>query len=154
MPSQFFLKGTQLTQLSEEYETCLENIGKATRTIHLKREEIPDLEKAFKEADARNKEATKAREKQSELAEYKRELAWAHVKTKEDVRSHTNHYHSHHSHPFLGNDETDRGSSKGTKTPSKNRTKYCGSRGLSLYEILCACSNTLFRPPSTPLPRK
>lgn len=88
-PPQFFLKGTQLTQLSEEYETCLENIGKATRTIHLKREEIPDLEKAFKEADARNKEATKAREKQNQLAEYKRELAWAHVKTKEDVRSHT-----------------------------------------------------------------
>ncbi|KAF8527504.1 P-loop containing nucleoside triphosphate hydrolase protein [Hysterangium stoloniferum] len=81
---QFFLKGTQLTQLNEEYETCLENIGKTTRTLQLKREEIPDLEKAFREADARNKEATKAREKQTQLAEYKRELAWAHVKAKED----------------------------------------------------------------------
>ena len=85
-PLQFFLKGTQLTQLSEEYETCLENIGKTTRTLQLKREELPELEKAFREADARNKEATKARAKQSELASYKRELAWAHVKTKEEVR--------------------------------------------------------------------
>lgn len=51
----------------------------------MKREELPDLEKAFKEADVRNKEATKARVKQSELASYRRELAWAHVKRKEEV---------------------------------------------------------------------
>lgn len=79
------MKGTQLTQLSEEYETCLENIGKTTRTLQLKREEIVDLEKAFREADARNNEANKARDKKAELEAYSRELAWAHVKTKEDV---------------------------------------------------------------------
>ena len=79
------MKGTQLTQLSEEYETCLENIGKTTRTLQLKREEILDLEKAFKEADARNNEANKARDKKAELEAYSRELAWAHVKSKEDV---------------------------------------------------------------------
>ncbi|KAF8574882.1 P-loop containing nucleoside triphosphate hydrolase protein [Ramaria rubella] len=81
---QFFLRGTQLTQLYEEYETCLENIGKTSRTLQLKKEEIPDLEKAFKEADARNNEATKARVKQSELTACRQELAWAHVKKKED----------------------------------------------------------------------
>ncbi|GJJ13315.1 hypothetical protein Clacol_007567 [Clathrus columnatus] len=73
-----------LTQLSEEYQTCFENIGKTTRTLNLKNEELPDLEQAVKEAELRNEQATKAREKQDELDDLYRELAWAHVNTKQE----------------------------------------------------------------------
>ncbi|KAL6303900.1 hypothetical protein BKA93DRAFT_826310 [Sparassis latifolia] len=63
----FFLRGTQLSQLSEEYETS-----------------IPDLQDALEEATARFREASKAREQRHKADELKKELAWAHVQTKQD----------------------------------------------------------------------
>ncbi|KAI0061628.1 P-loop containing nucleoside triphosphate hydrolase protein [Artomyces pyxidatus] len=80
----FFLRGTQLSQLSEEYETCLENISQTTKVLMRKREAIPDLQAQFKEASARFQEASKAREQRHKADELKKELAWAHVGTKED----------------------------------------------------------------------
>ena len=80
---QFFLRGTQLAQLSEEYSTCLENINQTTKVLHHKGEAIPDLEDALTEATARFDEAKKAREQQRRVLELKRELAWAHVATKQ-----------------------------------------------------------------------
>jgi hypothetical protein len=79
------LKGTQLSQLTDEYDTCLENIDQTTKVLQQKKEAIPDLKAAFKEASTRFQEASKAREQKKKADELKKELAWAHVKTKEDV---------------------------------------------------------------------
>ncbi|KAK1222346.1 Structural maintenance of chromosomes protein 6 [Marasmius sp. AFHP31] len=80
---QFFLRGTQLSQLSAEYETCLENITNTTKVLEHKRSAIPDLESAFKEATLKFEEASKAREQQKRIDDLKRELAWAHVNMKQ-----------------------------------------------------------------------
>ncbi|KZV67077.1 P-loop containing nucleoside triphosphate hydrolase protein [Peniophora sp. CONT] len=80
----FFLKGTQLSQLSEEYQTCMENVQRMQSIIETKRGAIDDLESAYKEASMRFKEAQTAREHRHKIDRLKKELAWAHVKTKED----------------------------------------------------------------------
>jgi len=80
---QFFLKGTQLSQLTDEYDTCLENIAQTTKVLHHKKEAVPDLKSALREATNRFKEAGKAREQKQKADDLKKELAWAHVKGKE-----------------------------------------------------------------------
>ncbi|KAG5221636.1 Structural maintenance of chromosomes protein [Salix suchowensis] len=79
----FFLKGTQLSQLSEEYELCFDNIKATSRVLNQKKEALPDLRAEFREATRRFEEAAKARELKKKQDELKKELAWAHVKTKE-----------------------------------------------------------------------
>ncbi|KDQ62666.1 hypothetical protein JAAARDRAFT_54572 [Jaapia argillacea MUCL 33604] len=80
----FFLKGTQLQQLSDEYDTILENVTLTTKVIHSKRDAIEDLRQAFKDAKDRFEEASKAREQKVKVDELKKELAWSHVNAKED----------------------------------------------------------------------
>lgn len=75
-----------MSQLSDEYETCLENIGKTAKVLQQKKDALPDLKKQVKEASVRYGEAHKALEQKSKADELKKELAWAHVKSKEDVR--------------------------------------------------------------------
>ena len=82
---QFFLKGTQLSQLSEEYQTCMENISQTAKVLKRKAEVIPDLEEQFLEAQQRFEEAERAREQRHKADELKKELAWAHVAAKEQV---------------------------------------------------------------------
>jgi structural maintenance of chromosomes protein 6 len=79
------LRGTQLTQLSDEYDACLENISQTTKILQKKKEVIPDLKAAFKEASARFQEASKAREQKQKADDLKKELAWAHVANKKGV---------------------------------------------------------------------
>ncbi|KLO12587.1 P-loop containing nucleoside triphosphate hydrolase protein [Schizopora paradoxa] len=79
----FFMKGTQLKQLSDEYTTCHENVGKTAKILDVKREALPDLKKAAKDAEARYNGAKKALEQRAKVKELRQELAWAHVKTKE-----------------------------------------------------------------------
>ncbi|GJE88371.1 hypothetical protein PsYK624_044540 [Phanerochaete sordida] len=79
----FFLRGTQLSQLSEEYSTCLENISQTQKVLKAKSEVIPDLEEQFRDASARLKEAKKARDLMHRVDDLKKELAWAHVTVKE-----------------------------------------------------------------------
>ncbi|CAK5284121.1 unnamed protein product [Mycena citricolor] len=79
----FFLKGTQLSQLSEEYETCMANISTTAKVLAQKKEALPDLEQALKEANARFEEADWARQQAQRVDELKKELAWAHVNVKE-----------------------------------------------------------------------
>ncbi|KAN0087613.1 hypothetical protein V8E55_006234 [Tylopilus felleus] len=79
----FFLRGTQLSQLSEEYDTCLSNINQTKRLLHQKKQILPDLRATFKEATARFQEASKAREQRFKVDELKKELAWAHVAAKQ-----------------------------------------------------------------------
>ncbi|PCH39760.1 nucleoside triphosphate hydrolase protein [Wolfiporia cocos MD-104 SS10] len=83
----FFLRGTQLGQLSEEYQICLEHIGIARKTLLRKREDIPDLQDRLDEATARFREAAAAREQRHKADELKKELAWAHVASKEQELS-------------------------------------------------------------------
>ncbi|KAF7364992.1 p-loop containing nucleoside triphosphate hydrolase protein [Mycena venus] len=78
----FFLRGTQLSQLSEEYDTCFANITATTKVLTQKKEAIPDLKAAFREASNRFEEASKAREQKKKADELKKELAWAHVNAK------------------------------------------------------------------------
>jgi hypothetical protein len=54
--------------------------------LQQKKEAIPDLKNAFKEASMRYKEASKAREQKKKADDLKKELAWAHVAAKENVR--------------------------------------------------------------------
>lgn len=80
---QFFLKGTQLAQLSEEYEVCLENINITAKVLSQKKLALPDLKARFEEAKARFQEASKALEQKKKVDDLKKELAWAHVGTKQ-----------------------------------------------------------------------
>ncbi|KAJ7781699.1 P-loop containing nucleoside triphosphate hydrolase protein [Mycena maculata] len=80
----FFLRGTQLSQLSDEYDTCFVNITATAKVLTQKKEAIPDLRTAFREASTRFEEASKAREQKKKVDELKKELAWAHVHAKEE----------------------------------------------------------------------
>ncbi|TEB23008.1 P-loop containing nucleoside triphosphate hydrolase protein [Coprinellus micaceus] len=80
----FFLLGTQLFQLSQEYDTCLDNIRKTSKVLQTKKEAIPDLRRHYNEVVTRFKEAEKAVAQKKKVDDLKKELAWAHVKTKED----------------------------------------------------------------------
>ncbi|EKM51961.1 uncharacterized protein PHACADRAFT_102496 [Phanerochaete carnosa HHB-10118-sp] len=83
----FFLRGTQLSQLSEEYSTCLENISQTQKVLKAKSEILPDLEEQLEEATGRFKEAEKARNLKHKADDLKKEMAWAHVATKEQELS-------------------------------------------------------------------
>lgn len=74
---EFFLKGTQLTQLSDEYQLISENISNARDATVRKKERLPALEEAASRAHTRYREATKARDQQHKLLEFKNELAWS-----------------------------------------------------------------------------
>ncbi|KAI0338901.1 P-loop containing nucleoside triphosphate hydrolase protein [Trametopsis cervina] len=80
----FFLRGTQLSQLSEEYSTCMENIVQTQKVLKNKSEILPDLEESLREATQRFKEADKARQQKHKADELKKELAWAHVAAKQE----------------------------------------------------------------------
>ncbi|KAG6853816.1 hypothetical protein C0991_001062 [Blastosporella zonata] len=80
----FFLRGTQLSQLSDEYTTCLANIKQTHKVLEQKKEALPDLRIAFREATIRFEEAAKAREQKQKADELKKELAWAHVRGKQE----------------------------------------------------------------------
>jgi hypothetical protein len=51
-----------------------------------KKEAIPDLQAHYKEVLTRFEEASKAREQRHKADELKKELAWAHVAAKQEVR--------------------------------------------------------------------
>ncbi|KAF9523412.1 P-loop containing nucleoside triphosphate hydrolase protein [Crepidotus variabilis] len=80
----FFLKGTQLTQLSDEYELCLKNVTQTQKLLAVKKEAIPDLKVRMREATIRYEEAQKAREQKQKAIDLKKELAWSHVAGKQE----------------------------------------------------------------------
>lgn len=80
------MKGTQLSQLSDEYETCSENIVQTDKILTRKREAIPDLKDAYDNASRKYQEANKAVEQKQKMEELNKELAWTHVAEKERVR--------------------------------------------------------------------
>ena len=62
----------------------MENISSMSKILLSKKDALPDLENQFKEATARFEEASKAREQKQRADELKKELAWAHVRSKEE----------------------------------------------------------------------
>ncbi|GAA5855652.1 hypothetical protein JCM8547_001632 [Rhodosporidiobolus lusitaniae] len=75
----FFLRGTQLAQLTEEYETIRSNTEQMEEHLARKREVLPELKEAYRRAKERAKEAKAAIEQQGNLQTLKDQLAWAYV---------------------------------------------------------------------------
>ncbi|KAF8305164.1 P-loop containing nucleoside triphosphate hydrolase protein [Clavulina sp. PMI_390] len=80
---EFFLKGTQLQQLSEEYQGILDNINRTTAQLSQKSEAIPELRRLHKEACTRYDQAKDVVKQQSQLDKLIKELAWSHVHEKQ-----------------------------------------------------------------------
>lgn len=78
-----FLRGTQLSQLAQEYDTCQENVVHTSKIIEQKGAVLPDLRSSLNEAKQRLREAQKARDQKKRVDELKKELVWAHVNDKE-----------------------------------------------------------------------
>ena len=70
-----------MKQLSEEYETILENVQKTYKVLEARKSVIPELKKTAQEAQSKFKGAQKALQTQDKVVELNRELAWAYVKT-------------------------------------------------------------------------
>ncbi|KIO33825.1 hypothetical protein M407DRAFT_13683 [Tulasnella calospora MUT 4182] len=81
----FFLQGTQLTQLAEEYELIRSNVRKIQSAVSQQKEALPQMEEAAREAETKLSEAQKARGQKTRLQAFKNELAWAHVAGKYEV---------------------------------------------------------------------
>ncbi|KAK0450388.1 uncharacterized protein EV420DRAFT_1706032 [Desarmillaria tabescens] len=64
-----FLRGTQLSQLAQEYDTCYENIVHTSRIIEQKGAVLPDLRASLNEAKQRLREAQKARDQKKKEVE-------------------------------------------------------------------------------------
>ncbi|ELU44338.1 Smc5-6 complex SMC subunit Smc6 [Rhizoctonia solani AG-1 IA] len=79
---QFFLNGTSLTQLSDEYETILESLKKTETILQSKQTVVPDLKRQFTEAQGKYREAQAAQQQSQRVDDLEKELAWAHMKRK------------------------------------------------------------------------
>ncbi|BGP23866.1 DNA repair protein rad18 [Rhodotorula toruloides] len=80
----FFLRGTQLAQLTEEYEQIRANTEQMEAALQRKMEVLPELKDAYRRAKERAKEAQAAIEQQGNLQKLKDQLAWSYVKEVED----------------------------------------------------------------------
>ncbi|KAH7345701.1 P-loop containing nucleoside triphosphate hydrolase protein [Rhizoctonia solani] len=79
---QFFLNGTSLTQLSDEYETILESLKKTETILQSKQTVVPDLKRQFTEAQSKYREAQAAQQQSQRVEELEKEMAWAYMKRK------------------------------------------------------------------------
>ncbi|GAA5883202.1 hypothetical protein JCM16303_007304 [Sporobolomyces ruberrimus] len=75
----FFLRGTQLAQLTEEYEQIRSNTETMEEALARKREVVPELKEAYRRAKERAKEAQAAMEQQENLGLLKDQLVWSYV---------------------------------------------------------------------------
>ncbi|GAA5927901.1 uncharacterized protein JCM15063_006030 [Sporobolomyces koalae] len=80
----FFLRGTQLAQLTEEYEAVRANTETMEEALVRKREILPELKDAYKRARERAKDAQAAMEQQENLQGLKDQLVWSYVEEVED----------------------------------------------------------------------
>ncbi|KAG9077431.1 Structural maintenance of chromosomes protein 6, partial [Ceratobasidium sp. UAMH 11750] len=79
---QFFLNGTSLTQLSDEYESILESLKKTETILQSKQTVVPDLKRQFTEAQNKYREAQAAKQQHERVTDLEREIAWSHMKIK------------------------------------------------------------------------
>lgn len=83
---QFFLRGTQLAQLTEEYEQIRANTEVMDESLQRKKEVLPELKDAYRKAKERAKDARAAMEQAANLQNLKDQLAWSFVDEIEAVR--------------------------------------------------------------------
>lgn len=81
----FFLRGTQLQQLREEYDKIAVNRDNMGRTIQIKKEGLPELEAAAREALRRHQVVQKQQGLQGKLQHLKHQAVWCQVKESERV---------------------------------------------------------------------
>lgn len=82
-PAQFWLVGTQLKQLTHEYEAIRANTEVMQELLDKKREHIPDLKEAYRQAKLKAKDAEAAANQRNKLAELQNMLAWSYVEETE-----------------------------------------------------------------------
>ncbi|TNY22116.1 RecF/RecN/SMC [Rhodotorula diobovata] len=75
----FFLRGTQLAQLTEEYEQIRNNTETMEEALGRKQEVLPELKDAYRRAKDRAKDAKAAITQQGNLSGLKNQLAWSFV---------------------------------------------------------------------------
>ncbi|GAA5878546.1 hypothetical protein JCM3774_000102 [Rhodotorula dairenensis] len=73
----FFLRGTQLAQLTEEYEQIRSNTETMDEALTRKREIVPELRDAYRKAKQRAQSAQLAWDQQQSLGPLRDQLAWA-----------------------------------------------------------------------------
>ncbi|KAJ7166983.1 hypothetical protein C8R46DRAFT_268423 [Mycena filopes] len=78
-----FLRGTQLSQLADEYEMCSENVTATAKILAQKMELLPNLETAVNEAEAQLQQANEAQAQQQKIDDLEGELAWLRAAAKE-----------------------------------------------------------------------
>lgn len=82
---QFYLKGTQLTQLQEDYLLLQRNVESISETIKSKSAQLPDLKKDFDIANNRYEEARATLNQKERLAQLKKDYLWSKVAEKRKV---------------------------------------------------------------------
>ncbi|GAA6031089.1 hypothetical protein JCM8097_003999 [Rhodosporidiobolus ruineniae] len=75
----FFLRGTQLAQLTEEYEQIRSNTEAMEEHLSRKKEVLPELKEQYREAKTRAKDAQAAIDQTKNLQTLKDQLAWSFV---------------------------------------------------------------------------
>ncbi|GAA5952783.1 hypothetical protein JCM21900_005801 [Sporobolomyces salmonicolor] len=75
----FFLRGTQLAQLTEEYEQIRANVEMMEEALQRKKEVLPELKEAYRRAKERAKEVEAAVEQQGNLQTLKDQFVWSYV---------------------------------------------------------------------------
>lgn len=85
----FFLNGTQLTQLANEYTTVSDVIKKIEVSLNQQVQALPELEEKKKEQVEKYKLAEKAREQMKKLEQINKLMVWSQVTDKENVSSRT-----------------------------------------------------------------
>jgi len=81
----FFLKGTQLSQLNEDLELVRERIDKIDRIIKLKSEVLPEMKKAIKSKKTEIRDMLAIQNLEKTSNELKKKIVWANIKEKEEA---------------------------------------------------------------------
>ncbi|CAO3671505.1 unnamed protein product [Umbelopsis ramanniana] len=79
----FFMKGTQLTQLSSDYEQIRESVDDTLHIITKNKSGLDNLHKKAKEAELRYREMLEAQELDDQIDDLNNELVWLQIITKE-----------------------------------------------------------------------
>ncbi|KAG8954943.1 Structural maintenance of chromosomes protein 6 [Tulasnella sp. 424] len=118
----FFLQGTQLTQLAEEYELIRSNVRKIQSAVSQQKEALPQMEEAAREAETKLSEAHKARGQKDRLQALKHELAWAHVAGKyEQLSAERDELHQLEKHPAKYRTKADEAQAKIDELTDKSK---------------------------------
>ncbi|WAQ83546.1 hypothetical protein PtA15_3A917 [Puccinia triticina] len=86
---EFFIRGTQLQQLTDEYEEINSNLVMSKTLLDKKRVDLPELFERAKSAQKILKEVQEATQAQDKIAEAQRELTWIYVAEAEAQRDST-----------------------------------------------------------------